>query len=120
MWGGGISADFRKILGHSVQHGGLGITYPRLSAESVCNTSKAASGELIDSLLGGSSLNYVGHRSCVRGSNAGVKKERKHVELADLDRQKELSGGQDRNRLHMATSNGAWLSAIPHRLNGTE
>ena len=24
------------------------------------------------------------------------------------------------NRLHMATSNGAWLSAIPHRLNGTE
>ena len=29
-----ITADFRKILGHSVKHGGLGIPDPRLSAES--------------------------------------------------------------------------------------
>ena len=28
-----IDADFRKILGHGVKHGGLGITDPRLSAE---------------------------------------------------------------------------------------
>ena len=38
-----INADFRKILGHSVKHGGLGILDPRLSAESAYNTSKAAS-----------------------------------------------------------------------------
>ena len=61
-----ITADFRKILGHSVKHGGLGIPEPRLSAESAYNTSKAASRELIDSILGGSVLNYVGHRACVR------------------------------------------------------
>ena len=29
-----IDADFRKILGHGVKHGGLGIPDPRLSAES--------------------------------------------------------------------------------------
>ena len=29
-----INADFRKILGHSVKHGGLGIPDFRLSAES--------------------------------------------------------------------------------------
>ena len=29
-----INADFRKILGHSVKHGGLGIPDPCLSAES--------------------------------------------------------------------------------------
>ena len=52
-----INANFRKILGYSVNHGGLGITYPPLSAESAYNTSKAASGELVDSLLGGSALN---------------------------------------------------------------
>ena len=57
-----ITADFRKILGHSVKHGGLGIPDPRLSADSAYNTSKAASGELVDSLLEGSVLNYVGHR----------------------------------------------------------
>ena len=33
-----INADFRKILGHSVKHGGLGITDPRLSVESAYNT----------------------------------------------------------------------------------
>ena len=33
-----ITADFRKILGHSVKHGGLGIPDPRQSAESAYNT----------------------------------------------------------------------------------
>ena len=39
-----INADFRKILGHSIKHGGLCIPDPRLSAESAYNTSKACSG----------------------------------------------------------------------------
>ena len=42
------------------------------------------------------------------------------MELAELDRQKELAGGQERNRLHRATRNGACLSAVPHCLNSTE
>ena len=83
-----INAEFRKILGHSVKHGGLGILEPRLSAKSVYNTSKLTSGELVDFLLGGTALNYVGHRACVRGASAGEIKERKHVELADLARLK--------------------------------
>ena len=37
-----------------------------------------------------------------------------------MDRKKVLSGGQERNCLHRATSNGAWLSAVPHHINGTE
>ena len=52
-----INADFWKILGHSIEHGGLSIPDPWLSAESAYNTSKAASREMIDSLLGGSYLN---------------------------------------------------------------
>ena len=35
----------------------------------------------------------------------GERKERKHVELADLDRQKELSDGQERYRLHSIDGN---------------
>ena len=42
------------------------------------------------------------------------------VELGEMARQKELAGGQYRNRFHRATSNWAWLSVVPHRLNGTE
>ena len=81
-----INADFWKILGHSVKHGGLGIPYPRLSAEIAYSTSKAANVDLIDSLLGGYALNYVGHRACVPKASAGARKERKHVEMVDLAR----------------------------------
>ena len=40
--------------------------------------------------------------------------------MAELDRRKELSGGQERNHLHRVTGNGVCISAVPHRLNGTE
>ena len=43
-----------------------------------------------------------------------------YVDLGELSRLKELAGVQEKNRLHRATGNVAWLSAVPHRLNGTE
>ena len=70
-----IDANFRKILGHSVKQGGLGIPDPRQLVECTYNTSKAASRELVDYFLGDSVLNYVGHRACKRKasqSNGGV------------------------------------------------
>ena len=85
MGGKDINTNFRKILGHIVKHGGLGIPDPRRSAESAYNTSKAAGGELVEYLLGGSAINYVGHRACVRGASAGERKERKQVDLSELD-----------------------------------
>ena len=42
------------------------------------------------------------------------------MDLAELARQKELAGDQERNRLHWATRNGTWLRSVPHFLNGTE
>ena len=114
-----IDANFWKIIGHSVKHGSLGIPDPRLSAEISYNTSNVASGELVDSLLGGTVLNYVGHRACICRASAGAQKEQKHVEMADLDIQKELTGRQERKLFHRSARNGAWLSAVPNRLNGT-
>ena len=40
--------------------------------------------------------------------------------MEELDRQKDLPGGQYRNHLHRETSNGGWISPIPHHLNGKE
>ena len=120
LGGEDIKVKFRKILGHSVKLGGLDILNPRFLVDSVYNTSKAASGELLDSLIGGSALSYVVHMSYVRGASAGERREGNYVEWADMARQKELSGVQEKNRLHRATSNGAWLIAVPHRLNGIE
>ena len=69
-----INSNFRKILGHSVKHGGLGIPDPRLSAESAYNTPKAASRGLVDFLLGGSVLIYVGHRACKRKASLAARR----------------------------------------------
>ena len=56
---------------------------------------------------------------CMR-DKCKARREKMHVELAELARQKELAGGQERNRIHRATRNGAWLISVPNRLNGME
>ena len=79
-----IDADFRKILGHGFKHGGLVIPDPRQSSESAYNTSKAASRELVDSLLGGSVLNYLGHRACVRKASQLARLIKRVSELSEM------------------------------------
>ena len=79
-----IDADFRKILGHGVKHGGLGIPDPRQSAETAYSTSKEASREMVDSLLGGSVLNYVGRRACIRKTSQSAQLSKIIVELSKL------------------------------------
>ena len=90
-----IEADFWKILGHSVKHGGLGITDPRLSEESAYNTSKAASRELVDSFLGGSVLNYVGHRACIFKASQSARLSKRIVELSEIFNRQEQGVGQE-------------------------
>ena len=63
---------------------GLGIPDPRQSAECAYNTSKAASRELVDSLLGGSALDYVGHRACVRKASQSARGSKRISELSEL------------------------------------
>ena len=115
-----ITADIPKILGHSVNHGGLGIPDPCQSVECAYNTSKAASRKLVDSLLGGYILNYVGRRACVRKARQSERLSKRIAEMSELFERKEQVGRQEKNRLHRAMRNGAWLSAVPHCLNGTE
>ena len=64
------------------------------------NTSKVASGKLVGSLLGGTALNYIGHKACVCGVFMGARKDWQPTEMVDLDIKKDLAGVQDRNRLH--------------------
>ena len=42
------------------------------------------------------------------------------VELAKIFKPQEQAGVQEKNHLHRAMRNGAWLRAVPHRLNGME
>ena len=101
-------------MGHRVKYGGLDIPDPLLSAESAYNTSKAASRELVDSLLGGSVLNYVGHGACVRKASQSSRLSKRVVEMLELFERQKQAIRQEKKRLHRATRNGAWLSAVPH------
>ena len=87
-----IDTDFRKTLGHSVKHGGLGIPDPQQSSECAYNTSKVASRELVDSLLGGSVLNYVVHRACVRKASQTARLSKRIVDLSELFEWQEQAG----------------------------
>ena len=83
-----VDTYFLKILGHSVMCGGLCILDPQSSSESTYNTSKADSGELVGSFLGGTALNYVGYRDFVHRSSVGSIKEQRYLDIAYLARQK--------------------------------
>ena len=61
---------------------------PRFSAKRAYNTSKAAGGKLVNCLLGGSALKYVGHRACVRRASTGARKYKNYVEIVRMARQK--------------------------------
>ena len=42
------------------------------------------------------------------------------MDLAELDRRNNITGGQEKNRRPRATRNETWIGAVPHRLNITE
>ena len=68
-----------------------------MSAESAYNTSKAAIRELVDSLLGGSVLNYAGHRACIHKASQTAQLRNRSVKLSEIFKRKEQAGGQGKN-----------------------
>ena len=54
----------------------------------------------------------------VRGDKAGAGKEQNYVDMVELDTQKDLVEGQERNRLNSTMRNWEFLSAISHHLRG--
>ena len=69
--------------------------------------------ELVEYLIGSTTLNYVGHRDCVHGTSAGARKERNYADMTELDIRKELRGSQERNLLHRAMRKGRNLALYP-------
>ena len=103
-----------------MKHGVFGIPETWLLAKHAYNTSKTASESLVGSLLGGTDLNYVEHKYFIRRLSVYGWKHREYLETEVLTRSKDMANGVGLNRLRKATENGAWLMAIPQRLNVTE
>ena len=75
---------------------------------------------MVDSLLGDSALNYVGHSASVHKASLAERRAKMHVKLGEVAGRNELAGGQLRHSIHREMRNGEWLSAITHCLNITE
>ena len=75
---------------------------------------------LVGSLLGGTDLNYIAHKGCICRASADRRNQQEVEEKAVFLIQKELADEAGLNCLQQEMENGAWLTAIPHHLNGTE
>ena len=100
-----VRAELREIPGHSMKHGGLGIPDPRLSAEHVYNTTKAASEALVGSLLGGTNLNYVDNKDYICISISEAWKQQEYLEIEVLTRKMDLPDRLLLNQFWLATEN---------------
>ena len=75
---------------------------------------------MVGSLLGGTNLNYIAHKGCVRRSRADGQKQREFSEKEVFTRQRELMDRAGLNCLRWNTYNGVCITDIPQCLNGTE
>ena len=113
-----ITNDLRTLFGHSVKKGGLGLRNPSAVADGLFNASRAATSYLAECLVDGTELELGRHRRQVRESAAAVKSIRAVTE----DQLLEKLGGdvKTKHMLETACEAGAWLTALPRRMNGTE
>ena len=110
-------ADFRRLLGNAVKNGGMAIRDPVASAERARTCSVAASGVLVESLIGGGRLDTMAHKQCARAASQAARKERIEEEQAFIEELKERWRGSAnaRRRLARAGETGAWLTVMPSR-----
>mgnify|MGYP006186617991 CR=1 FL=1 len=115
-----ISDELRLLIAQGVKQGGLAIRDPVSAAARLYQTSTEATALLVKSLTSNSHLDNEAHAGCVRGAGTAARKERiadgKEV-VEDISQRR---GPKVRKRLERMMETGAWLTAIPDRMSGTE
>ena len=74
-----------------------------MSVESAYNTYIESSEVLVGSLLGGTDLNYVAHKACVRRLGADRQQHWEFLEKLAMTRRKDQADGEVLNRLWWTT-----------------
>ena len=114
-------ARLRIQLSLAVKKAGLGIPNPTLTAQQNHSASKQVTASLTTSLLERSELNtsdYINEATTLRQD---LRKQRIEADAIDLETIiRETTSKVGKLRLKRATKTGAWLTAMPDRLNGTE
>lgn len=111
----------RAQLSLSVKKAGLGVPNPITTAQANLEASVRVTAELTASLVERKDLNVVEYASEAGQLRRKGRKERILVDQCQLDSLKMAASSQlGKRRLDRATKTGAWLTATPDRLNGTD
>eukprot|EP00804_Cyclotella_cryptica_P017223 CCRYP_013149-RE/>CCRYP_013149-RE protein AED:0.29 eAED:0.33 QI:0/-1/0/1/-1/1/1/0/324 len=115
-----ISNELRLLIAQGVKQGGLAIRNPVREAERLHQTSTEATSLLVESLVSNSQLDNEAHLGCVRGAGNAGRKARIEDGKAVVEDISQRRGPKVRKRLERMMETGAWLTAIPDRMSGTE
>eukprot|EP00804_Cyclotella_cryptica_P030400 CCRYP_008488-RD/>CCRYP_008488-RD protein AED:0.23 eAED:0.23 QI:0/-1/0/1/-1/1/1/0/262 len=85
-----------------------------------CQRGRTTASLLVESLVSNSQLDNEAHLGCVRGAGNAGRKARIEDGKAVVEDISQRRGPKVRKRLERMMETGAWLTAIPDRMSGTE
>jgi hypothetical protein len=116
---GGIG-KLRGLMALSVRLAGIGLPSPVDTADQCYRASLESTASLTVSLLESRPVNAAGFAVAAGSAKKALRKSRETAEKATFSTIKASAGAADARRMQRATETGAWLTAMPSALNGTE
>jgi len=114
-----ITHEFRELLAVTVKQGGMGIRNPMAIAEESYHVSQDACSYLVETLVKREPMDQLIHISKVGKARRSYLKQRGQHEMQMNDRRVRGHPAKLRRRQKASMGTGDFLSALPHRLNGT-
>jgi hypothetical protein len=113
-------ASFQELLALPVRRAGLGVPDPQLTAAGCHQASLECTGELTSTLRAGADLDVQAHAAEATLHRRQLHKTKDKAEEAQLQALCAAARPTAARRMKRSTETGAWLTAMPSTLNGTE
>jgi hypothetical protein len=113
-------ASFRELMALPVRRAGLGIPDPQLTAAGCHQASLESTGELTRTLRAGTDMDVQAHAAEATIHRRRIRKEKDKAEEAALQALCAAARPTAARRMNRSKETGAWLTAMPSTLNGTE
>ena len=110
----------RALQALPVRRAGLGVPDPQLTAASCFTASQACTAELTRTLRAGTDLDIQAHAAKASTERRRMLKDKNKAEEATLDRLCAAARPAVVRQMKRSQETGAWLTAMPNTLNGTE
>jgi hypothetical protein len=113
-------ASMRPLLALSVRQAGLGVARPQATAESSHRASVRSTSQLAASLRSGAPLDASAYAADASQNRRECRKDRVEEEVSELEGISSRMRPAAARRTQRSRETGAWITATPDRLNGTD